>query len=119
MSKYKTYLIYLIMSITIFIVLPSMLEVNISNFQSKSNAILLLVVINPLFCFISNLMISIKGKIKFYLIIINSLVFFVSINLFYNNSALFYLVVYFVISIFSLSIGLLIKKALSKFEIKQ
>lgn len=98
MEKLKKMLAYLLINIGMFYLLPSLMK-------DTGSAIIILLILMPLGCFLTSLAYGLKNSFSWLYTIFVMLIFLPSIFIFYNESAMVYVFVYGFISLLGSFVG--------------
>lgn len=98
MEKLKKMLAYLLINIGMFYLLPSLMK-------DTGSAIIILLILMPLGCFLTSLAYGVKNSFSWPYPIFVMLIFLPSIFIFYNESAMVYVFVYGFISLLGSFVG--------------
>ena len=98
MEKLKKMLAYLLINIGMFYLLPSLMK-------DTGSAIIILLILMPLGCFLTSLAYGVKSSFSWPYPIFVMLIFIPSIFIFYNESAMVYVFVYGFISLLGSFVG--------------
>lgn len=100
MSEFKKIIPYLIVNAIAFYLLPNLIS-------DTGTAMFILLIIIPLTCFLTGIVIGLKNRFKWYYPILVGLLFIPSVFISYNESALIYAPIYAVISSLGAFLGLI------------
>lgn len=103
MEKFKKNIIFYILLIIDFYVIPWFIK-------DTGSAMIVMLMIIPLICLVTSIFYGIKNGFDFLYILIVAIIFSPSIFMFYNSSAWVYVVVYAIMALLGNLIALLLRK---------